>query len=82
MKLLPISADSFDFVFSYIFTSLNLENSTNLSCIKLLIRLARTSKAIAEKIVAHGDLLKTILEQFNRSPQTTDSMYYWLISNS
>lgn len=40
----------------------------------MLIRLARTSKAVAEKIVGHGDLLKSILEQFSRIPQTTDSM--------
>lgn len=62
------------FDFRYIFTSLHLENSTNLSCIKILIRLARTSKAVAESIVSHGDLLTSIFEQFDRIPQTTDSM--------
>lgn len=58
--------------FSYIFASMNLENSTNLSCIKILIRLARTSKAVAEKIAAHDDLMRSIIEQYTRVPQITD----------
>lgn len=59
--------------FSYIFTSMNLENSTKLSCIKMMIRLARTSKAVAEKIVGHKYLLQNIFDQFSSIPQTTDS---------
>lgn len=71
-----------NFDFSYILTTLNLENSTNLSCIKILIRLARTSKAVAAKIVGHADLLMAIVEQFNRIPQTTDSMYQRAVDRS
>lgn len=76
------SMTDWNFDFSYILTTLNLENSTNLSCIKILIRLARTSKAVAAKIVGHADLLMAIVEQFNRIPQTTDSMYQRAVDRS
>lgn len=43
---------------------MNCDNTTNLSCVKILIRLARTSKAIAERIMSYSSLVKFLFNQF------------------
>lgn len=58
--------------FSYIITTLNLDNTTNLSCIKLLIRLARTSREIAERILSHSNLMDNLMKQFEKVGTTGD----------
>lgn len=64
--------------FSYIFTSLNLENSTKLNCIKILIRLARTSRSTAVNILSHNELMKALLRQFTYVPENIDSKLIFL----
>lgn len=45
---------------------MDLDNTTNLSCIKILIRLARTNAEIAERIVSHSSLMRCLMRQFER----------------
>lgn len=45
---------------------MELDNTTNLSCIKILIRLARTNSEIAERIMSHTSLMECLMGQFER----------------
>lgn len=69
-------------IFSYIFSA-DLENTSHLSCIKILIRLARTSSEIAERIVSHTSLMGCLVRQFERmgSPgdRKTKHLYYFIL---
>lgn len=60
---------------AYIISSMKLENSTKLSCIKLLIRLARTNQTIADKILSHHELMKSLLHQFDHKPECSKSIF-------
>uniref|UniRef100_A0A0A1WPQ3 RNA polymerase II-associated protein 1 n=1 Tax=Zeugodacus cucurbitae TaxID=28588 RepID=A0A0A1WPQ3_ZEUCU len=48
----------------FVLSAVKPENSTVTSCVKLLIRLARTNKEIAGKIVANNQLMQCIFEHF------------------
>lgn len=58
--------------FRYIFTAMELDNTTNLSCIKILIRLARTSEETAHKIISHSSLIKNLIRQFEKGGMSVD----------
>lgn len=55
------------FILSYILTTLDLDNTTNLSCVKILIRLARTSREVAERILSYPNLINGLVNQFAKS---------------
>lgn len=46
---------------------MDLENTTNLSCVKILIRLARTSREVAEQILSHSNLINSLINRFNKA---------------
>lgn len=51
---------------------MDLDNTTNLSCIKILIRLARTNSETAERIVSHSSLMNGLMRQFERMGSVGD----------
>ncbi|XP_055384358.1 RNA polymerase II-associated protein 1 [Condylostylus longicornis] len=48
----------------YILKTIRPENSTTISCFKILIRLARTNQDVAKKIVSHKELVQLLIENF------------------
>lgn len=51
-------------LFSFILNTVKPENSSVTSCLKILIRLARTNTDIAGKIVANTDLMHCVFKYF------------------
>ena len=49
---------------SHILGTIKPENTTVFSCLKILIRIARTSKVCAVEIASNPDLLKTLIDNF------------------
>lgn len=58
---------------------MELDNTTNLSCIKILIRLARTNSEIAERIMTHTSLIKSLVRQFERVGSIGDRKTIYLL---
>lgn len=46
---------------------MDLDNTTNLSCVKILIRLARTSREVAEQILPHSNLINSLINRFDKA---------------
>lgn len=44
--------------------TLNMTNTTNLNCVKILIRIARTSEQIAAQILSRTSLIECLMGQF------------------
>lgn len=63
------------FRFSYVCSVLNFENSTTTNCIKILIRIARTSSEAADSIIMHEELMDNILQLFGHSPLISEGYY-------
>lgn len=57
-----------------------LDNTTNLSCIKILIRLARTNSEIAERIISQTSLMRCLMGQFERMGSVGDRKTSFKIS--
>lgn len=65
--------------FSYILATLNFDNSTISNCVKILIRIARTSELSVDSIIAHGALMDNVFGVFNHTPLSTEGMSLHII---
>lgn len=59
---------------------MNLDNTTHLSCVKILIRLARTSREVAERILTYSNLVKFLINQFTKVGTAGESKQWRTIS--
>ena len=66
---------------TYILSMFDLENSTKLNCIKILIRLARTNEKCCENILSHDALMKCLVALYSFVPENVESKYIFLNSN-